>query len=129
MTISDELAYLSAADLAHKILRRELSPVEVVDAFIERIEARNPSITALVYFGFDDAREAAKKVAGRVIDDREGGVRASRAPLSGGARTFTCMRSTYPGCSVDVELVHDDMPRLCTGRKEREHEARTAAKR
>lgn len=61
MTIADELAYISAAELAQKIRRRELSPVEVVDAFIERIEARNPSITALVFYGFDDAREAAKK--------------------------------------------------------------------
>ena len=42
-----------------RIRGRELSPVEVVDAFIERIEERNKSLNAFVYFGFDDARSAA----------------------------------------------------------------------
>ncbi len=61
MTLADELAYMSAAELALKIRSKLLSPVEVIDAFIARIEERNPSITALVYYGFDDARRAAKE--------------------------------------------------------------------
>jgi amidase len=61
MALSDELAYVSATELALRIRRRELSPVEVVDAFLARIEARNPSINALVYFGFEDARQRAKE--------------------------------------------------------------------
>ena len=44
-----------------RIRSRELSPVEVVDAFIERIEERNKSLNAFVFFGFDDARNAAKE--------------------------------------------------------------------
>jgi amidase/aspartyl-tRNA(Asn)/glutamyl-tRNA(Gln) amidotransferase subunit A len=40
MALTDELAYTTATELAARIRRRELSPVEVVDAFIERIEAR-----------------------------------------------------------------------------------------
>ncbi len=60
MTLSDELARLSAANLALRIRRRDLSPVEVVDAFIARIEARNPSLNALVYLGFEDARARAR---------------------------------------------------------------------
>ena len=59
MSLSDELAYMSAAELARRIRQRQLSPVEVVDATIARIEKRNPAITAFVYFGFDDARKAA----------------------------------------------------------------------
>ena len=51
MKLSDELAYVSAADLARRIRQRELSSVEVVDAFIERIEARNPSLNAFIYSG------------------------------------------------------------------------------
>jgi len=35
--------------------------VEVVDAFIERIGRRNPSINAFVYLGFDDARARARE--------------------------------------------------------------------
>jgi len=61
MALSDELAYMSATELAYRIRRRELSPVEVVDAFIERIGRRNPSINAFVYLGFDDARARARE--------------------------------------------------------------------
>jgi amidase/aspartyl-tRNA(Asn)/glutamyl-tRNA(Gln) amidotransferase subunit A len=50
----------SAATLAARIRRKEISPVEVVDSAIERIEAHNAKINALIIFGFDDARNAAK---------------------------------------------------------------------
>ena len=56
--MSDELAYMSAADLARRIRARELSPVEVVDACLARIEARNPSITALVFVDADGCSRA-----------------------------------------------------------------------
>jgi amidase len=57
---SDELAYESASDLAARIRSRNLSPVEVVDYFIDRIESRNPAINALVVFGFEEARARAR---------------------------------------------------------------------
>ena len=60
MTLINELAYLPAHELAARIRRRDLSPVEVIDAFIARVEARNPSLNALVYLGFDDARREAQ---------------------------------------------------------------------
>lgn len=59
--MSDALAYLSAAELALRIRRKEISPVEVMERTIARIEARNPSLNALIYLGFDDARHAAKE--------------------------------------------------------------------
>ena len=59
MTLSEELAYATAADLAALVRRRELSPVELVDAVVERIEARNPSLNALVFCAFDEARDRA----------------------------------------------------------------------
>src|SRR4051794_13391832 len=60
MSLADELAFTTVVELAGRIRRRELSPVEVLDATIDRIEARNPSLNALVYLGFDDARAAAR---------------------------------------------------------------------
>ena len=63
MALSDELAYLSATELAQRIRKRELSPVDVVDAFIERIERRNSSLNAFVYLGFEDARKQAREAA------------------------------------------------------------------
>ena len=71
MTLSDELAYLSAAELAARIRRRDLSPVDVIEAFIGRIERRNPSLNALVYLGFDDARRAAKAAEQAVMRGEE----------------------------------------------------------
>src|SRR4030095_4142832 len=65
--LSDELAYAPAHELAARIRRRDLSPVEVVEAFIRRIEARNPSLNALVYFGFDSARTKAKEAEGALM--------------------------------------------------------------
>jgi amidase len=59
--LSDELAYVPAHELAARIRRRDLSPAEVVEAFIRRIEARNPSLNALVYLGFDSARTRARE--------------------------------------------------------------------
>jgi amidase len=64
---SDELAYSTAGELALRIRRRDLSPVEVIDACIDRIERRNPSLNAFVYRGFDDARGEAKKAERAVM--------------------------------------------------------------
>jgi Asp-tRNA(Asn)/Glu-tRNA(Gln) amidotransferase A subunit family amidase len=46
VTLTTDLAYTSAAEMAARVKRRELSPVEIVDACIERIAARNPSLNA-----------------------------------------------------------------------------------
>jgi amidase len=58
--MAPELAYMSAAELAARIRQRDLSPVECVDAAIERIQAGNERLNAFVYLGFDDARSAAR---------------------------------------------------------------------
>ena len=57
----------SAAALAKKIRRKEVSPLEVLDTAIERIEAHNPKINALVIFGYDDARKAAKAAEAAIM--------------------------------------------------------------
>jgi amidase len=69
--LSDGLAYTSAAELARRIRHRDLSPVEVVDASIARIEARNPSLNALVYLGFDEARREARAAEDAVMRGAE----------------------------------------------------------
>jgi amidase len=57
----DELAYTTTTELAERIRRGDLSPVEVMEETLARIEARNPSLTAIVYEGFDEARESARE--------------------------------------------------------------------
>jgi amidase len=61
MTLADDIAYMSAAEMARRIRRRDFSPVEVIETTIRRIEARNPSLNAFVFKGYDDARQAAKQ--------------------------------------------------------------------
>src|SRR5688572_13241124 len=68
MPIPEDLAKTeSAAALAKRIRRKEVSPVEVVDAAIARIEAHNPKINALVIFGYDGARQAAKTAEAAIM--------------------------------------------------------------
>jgi amidase/aspartyl-tRNA(Asn)/glutamyl-tRNA(Gln) amidotransferase subunit A len=67
MSLSQDLAYTSAAELALRIRRRDLSPVEVVDAAIGRIEARNGSLNAFVFTDFEGARAEARKAEKAVM--------------------------------------------------------------
>ena len=55
MTITER----SAVDLAAGIRAGELSPVEVLEAFIERIDQLNPELNAIVAERFDEARSEA----------------------------------------------------------------------
>lgn len=45
--------------LAELVKKGELTPVELVDAAIERIETHNPNVNAVIYQEFDQARKAA----------------------------------------------------------------------
>ena len=62
MSATEDLAKTeSAASLAARIRRKDVSPVEVVDSAIARIETYNSKINALIIFGYDDARKAARQ--------------------------------------------------------------------
>jgi amidase len=56
---SEELAFLDATSQAELVRRRELAPIELVDAAIERIERLNPELNAVVLPMYEQAREAA----------------------------------------------------------------------
>ena len=55
----EDLCYLSAIELRELYRRRALSPVEVVDAVLERIERYNPVLTAFVTVTGERARQQA----------------------------------------------------------------------
>jgi amidase len=64
--MTDELTRLSAARAAELIRGRELSPVELMKAYLHRIESLNPSLNAVVTLAHDAlerAREAEQKLA------------------------------------------------------------------
>ena len=56
----DDLSFASAGSIADSIKARKLSPVEVMDHFIKRIEERNPSLNAVVHLAPEEGRKAAK---------------------------------------------------------------------
>lgn len=58
-----QLSDISAAETARLVKSRAVSPVEVVDAAIARIEARNPSLNAFIHLGFRRRPEGRKKAA------------------------------------------------------------------
>jgi fatty acid amide hydrolase 2 len=62
----DALLYTPAWRLAALIRSGEVSPVEIVDAHIERIEAVNPRLNAMIAERFDDARREARAAEARV---------------------------------------------------------------
>lgn len=57
--INKTLTYRSVKELSELIRNKELSPVELMEATISRIEERNTDTNAFVYFGFEDARRNA----------------------------------------------------------------------
>ena len=60
-TNNEDLCYTPAVELAQLIRDKQLSSVEVIDAFIERIETVNPKLNAYVTVHHDKSRAAAKK--------------------------------------------------------------------
>src|ERR671917_184386 len=69
--MTSELEWTSATDLAKLIRRGSLSPVELVDALLARIERVNPAVNAYCTVTADEARAAAKEAeaAARAGDD------------------------------------------------------------
>jgi amidase len=59
-----ELWRLSAVEAVRLLKRREVSPLELIDAAAARIDATNPKINALVTLCYDRARDHARRIMG-----------------------------------------------------------------
>jgi aspartyl-tRNA(Asn)/glutamyl-tRNA(Gln) amidotransferase subunit A len=68
---SRDLCWLSATELAALIRKKKVSPVEVVDAVLDRIERVNPRLNAYVTVTADQARAAAR-AAERAVGRKSG---------------------------------------------------------
>jgi hypothetical protein len=55
-----DLVYLSATEARTLFAAKQLSPVEVLEAQIAQIEARNAEVNCITYTHFDEARAAAR---------------------------------------------------------------------
>lgn len=72
-----ELCYLSAAQLGPLIQKREVSPVEVIEAHIKRIESLEPKLNSFISFLPEQAREEAQRAEKEISSGR------CRGPLHG----------------------------------------------
>jgi amidase/aspartyl-tRNA(Asn)/glutamyl-tRNA(Gln) amidotransferase subunit A len=88
---TEDLAYASATELAAAVRTRALSPVEIVDHFLERIETRNPSLNAFVYVAAEEARENARRAEKAVTDGDQLG------PLHGVPTALKDLFDFHPG--------------------------------
>src|SRR5438067_5343413 len=65
--MTDDLAYTSAAELARLIAARKMSPVEAMDAVLERVERAQPALNAFITVCDEAARAAAKAAEAAVM--------------------------------------------------------------
>ena len=70
MNLTDELTRKSVVDLAELIRTRQVSPVEVVEAHLQRIEKLNPALNAIVTLA-DDVIDRARAAQAAVMSDKE----------------------------------------------------------
>ncbi|HKA54971.1 MAG TPA: amidase, partial [Candidatus Binatia bacterium] len=61
--MTNELAYLDATAQAELVRRGEMTPLELVDAAIARVEKVNPQLNAVITALFDKARAQAQSGA------------------------------------------------------------------
>jgi amidase len=112
MSLSEEIAYATATDVAARIRRRDISPVEVMDAVIERIESRNPSINALVFTAFEEARDQARAAEAAVMSG------APLGPLHGvptATKDLFDFKPGWPATFGGIRALKDfTVPAYCT---------------
>jgi aspartyl-tRNA(Asn)/glutamyl-tRNA(Gln) amidotransferase subunit A len=73
MSTGDEICRMDATGLARTIAARELSPVEAVDAVLDRLQRLDPTLHMFSTVTPELAREAAKRIEADIAAGREVG--------------------------------------------------------
>ena len=90
-SLAGDIAYMSIAELSAALKSRKLSPVELVDACLDRIRSRNASLNAFVYLNEGYARETAREIEQELV----AGV--DRGPLQGIHTAIKDLADSRPG--------------------------------
>lgn len=103
----DEICRMDAVTQAHKIRRKELSPVEVVDAHLSRMEALEPKLHAFCTPTPELARTTAKRIESDIVAGKDVG------PLAGvpiGIKDLVCTKGirTVSGSVAYRDFVPDE---------------------
>jgi Asp-tRNA(Asn)/Glu-tRNA(Gln) amidotransferase A subunit family amidase len=107
MSAQDDLCWLSALELAAQIRAKKISPVEVVDAVLARIERMNPTLNAFCTLTADEARDAAQAAEVSVMTGEELGP-LHGVPVSIKDLLFTRRLLTTGGSRLFAEHVPEE---------------------
>ncbi len=105
--VANDLGWLSAIDLAGLIRKKAVSPVEVVDTVLERIERLNPRLNAFCTVTAEEAREAASAAEVAVMTDSPLGP-LHGVPVSVKDLVFTRRVLTAAGSRLFVDHVPEE---------------------
>ena len=99
-----DLLYRPAVDLAAAIRAKEISPVEITDAVLARVEALQPTLNAFITITDDAARDAAKAAEAAIMKGGELGP-LHGVPYTVKDLTFTAGVRTTMGSFVHADFV------------------------
>jgi aspartyl-tRNA(Asn)/glutamyl-tRNA(Gln) amidotransferase subunit A len=107
MAASDQICQLDTTTLARAVAAKELSPVEAVEAVLERLDRLDPTLHMFTTVVPDQARETAKRVEADLAAGREVG------PLAGvptGVKDLICTKGirTASGSHAYADFVPDE---------------------
>ena len=86
MSAASELAYTPIAELARRIERKEISPVEITGAMLDRIDTLNPRLNAYYTIFRDEVMAAAR---GAEAEIRDGAYRGHSTAFRSASRIST----------------------------------------
>ena len=104
---ADDLCWLSALELAALIRAKKVSPVEVTDAVLARIERVHPTLNAFCTVTADEARDAAQAAEVSVMTGRSW-VRSTACPSRSRISLFTRRVLTTGGSRLFADHVPEE---------------------
>lgn len=111
-----DIPFLSATELASQIEKRQISPVEAVEAYLERIAQMDPKLHSYITVCADEARRAARQAEAEITRGRY------RGPLHGipvaiKDQIYTKGIRTTDGSKIRADFVPDEDATVVTNLK------------
>ncbi len=107
MTAGDEICRMDATSLARQVAAKQLSPVEVVDAVLDRLDRLDPRLHIFATVSADRARQEAKRLEAEIAAGRDVGPLAG-VPTGVKDLIYTKGIRTASGSNAYADFVPDE---------------------
>ena len=107
MTAGDDICRMDATSLARRVAAKQLSPVEVVDAVLDRLERLDPRLHIFTTVTADRARQEAERLEAEIAAGHEVGPLAG-VPTGVNDLLYTKGIHTASGSNAYAEFVPDE---------------------